>query len=84
MIYIFSRWSCMFCIGLRDLRRQIELHSFSQPISVPSQCVSIAYNKTHPDEIQQKLGYSVTIDEAVRLYKPYPPDQDWCFTLTGM
>eukprot|EP00794_Sanderia_malayensis_P009621 gene9621-10604_t len=79
-----GRWSCMLCVGLRDLRRQIELYCFSQPVSVPLECVLAAYNRTNPDDIQQKLGYSVTIDEAVRLYKPYPVDQDWCFTLTGM
>ena len=73
----------MFCLGLRDLHRNLELHSFSQPIPLPLECVTVAYQKTPPEQVQQLSGYSITIDEAVRLYKPYTGDEDWCFALTG-
>ncbi|XP_065059857.1 protein PRRC1-A-like isoform X4 [Rhopilema esculentum] len=77
-----GRWSCMLCLAIRDCSKQIQLQTFSQPIQIPSQCISIAYNKTSQEVAQ--YGLDVDIDEAVRLYQPYANDQDWCSTLTGI
>ena len=83
-LFQFHSWSCMFCMVVRDSSKQIQLNSFSQPISLPSACVSIAFSKTPQDDVQKKFGFSISIDEAVRLYEPYAADQDWCSKLSGM
>ena len=74
-------WSCMFCIAMRDSSRGIQLLTYSQPISIPSPCISIAFSKTSQDVIN--YGLDLTIDDAVRFYKPYAGDHDWCSILTG-
>ena len=71
----------MFCLAVRDCARQIQLQTYSQPISIPAACISIAFSRTAQDNIN--YGLDVSIDEAVRLYKPYAGNEDWCSTLTG-
>ena len=71
----------MFCMALRDCPRRIELRTYSQPVSIPSACISMAYSRTSQENAS--CGFDVSVDEAVRLFKPYAGDEDWCFTLNG-
>lgn len=75
-------WSCMFCIALRDCTRQLQLQAYSQPISIPPACISIAYSRTSQENMS--YGFDVSIDEAVRLFKPYSGEDDWSSVLNGI
>lgn len=74
----------MVCVGLKDPQRNFLLHTFSQPIPLPTECVTIAYNRTLQNVAEQFVGYDITIDEAVKLHIPFTNEKDWCSALTGM
>ena len=71
----------MFCIAVRNASKQIHLRTYSQPIFIPSECISIARSRTSQRNL--KYGFDVPINELVRLFKPCAEEEDWCFTLSG-
>lgn len=74
----------MVCLGMKDMQDNITVHSFSQPIPLPSEVMQIIYNRTGQHvTTQQGSGYNVTIEEVVKMYHPYTSDEDWCMALTG-
>lgn len=82
LISTFSFYA-MFCLGLRDLPRNLVLHGFSQPICVPYDIVATAHNRSRHDTAGDFAGYDITIDEAVKIHIPYTKEQDWCCVLGG-
>lgn len=79
-----NQWSAMVCVGLKDPQRNFLLHTFSQPIPLPTECVTIAYNRTLQNVAEQFVGYDITIDEAVKLHIPFTNEKDWCSALTDI
>lgn len=79
-----SSWSALACVGLKDINRNLILYSFSQPISLPIEIVTHAYNRTLQNGQTEFTGYDISLEEAVKLHIPYTKDQDWCLMLSGI
>lgn len=82
-VFLFCRWSVMVCVALKDIQRDFVLHGFSQPIPLPTECVTYAYNRTVQNVDVEFLGYDIPIEEAVKMHIPFTKEQDWCSVLSG-
>jgi len=81
---VAGSWSALACVGLKDINRNLILYSFSQPISLPIEIVTHAYNRTLQNGQTEFTGYDISLEEAVKLHIPYTKDQDWCLMLSGI
>ena len=72
----------MYCIGLKDNYKNIDLHSFSQPIPLPIGCINASYDQLIQNERGECIGYNIAINELVSRHITY--EKDWCSSLTGM
>ena len=73
----------MVCVAVKDIQRDFVLHGFSQPIPLPTECVTYAYNRTLQNVDVEFLGYDIPIEEAVKMHIPFTKEQDWCSVLSG-